>query len=239
MYILPLILQTLFWPPTRLVLHFFAHFKVLGKENLTEIKHGAIFAANHLDELDPILLPAAIGPFSRFMPMFYVSLGKECYDHLGPRSFFYGATIFKVFGAYSAEVGVKNYERSLAKHIDLLKSGKNVCIFPESKRSHDGNLLPPKGGVVALAKVTGKPIVPVALSGHLKMTWGDLFMRRRTIVINFGKPIEVEKLFTGFENATHKDYKTIANKKVMEEISKLLDRQGCKEKTKVARESRY
>lgn len=225
MYKLPFILQTLFWIPARLVLHFFVHFKILGKKNLKEVRRGVIFAVNHVSESDPILLPSALNPFSSFMPIFYVSLKKGYYKHLGLKSFFYGATVFKIFGAYPAEIGIKNYEISLAKHIQLLKMGKSVCIFPEGKRSLNGGLLPPKGGVVALAKFTGKPIVPVAISGHFKMTWKDLFMRRRNIMISFGKPISTEQLFAGLENVTYSDYKTIASEKIMVEVEKLLDRQ--------------
>ena len=68
-----MILQTLVYPFTWIALRYFADIKVLGRENLYSMKHGAIFAVNHSSELDPILVPATLRPMSRLMPMFYIS----------------------------------------------------------------------------------------------------------------------------------------------------------------------
>src|SRR3989344_4658097 len=73
-------LQNLIWPPTRLALYLFAHFKIYGADNLNELKGGVIFVGNHMSELDPILLPAPFPWFSRFSPIFYVSREKTFYN---------------------------------------------------------------------------------------------------------------------------------------------------------------
>lgn len=222
-YRTPFILQTLVWLPTRLVLKFFLHIHIRGTDNLQGINKGVIFAVNHMSELDPIILPACLDPFSPVMPMHYVSREKAAYKHLGLRSTVYGGRFFKLWGAYPAIVGVKDYEKSLAAHIELLKMGKSVCIFPEGKKSLDAGLQKPKGGLVELAKQSGALIVPVAVSGYFDMTLKDFIHRKRTAMISFGKPITVKELFEGYENATFKEYETIVFEKVVRKIATLLD----------------
>lgn len=219
----PFFLQTLIWPPTRFLFKILLHLRISGKENIAGLPRGVIFAMNHVSELDPILLPASLEPFSSCMPMFYVSREGTAYTHLGLRSFFYGGGFFKAWGAYPVVVGLRDYEKSLATHIELLNEGRNICIFPEGKKSPDAGLQKAKGGIVALAKATGRPIVPVAVSGHFRMTWGEFLLGRRRVMISFGKPISSETLFDGYEDASPHEYGTIVHEKIVSRIASLLD----------------
>ncbi len=220
---LPFILQTIIWIPTYFLFKIFLRLRIAGKENIKGFERGVIFAMNHTSELDSILLPAAINPFSRLMPMFYVSKDDISYKHLGIRATLYGGRFFRLWGAYPVTLGLKNYERSLDAHIKLLDLGKSVCIFPEGRKSKDAGLQKPKGGVVALSKATGRPIVPVAVSGHFKITFKDFFLCRRRVMISFGEPIYIKELFEGHENAIPKQYEEIACEKVVKRIATLLD----------------
>lgn len=219
----PFILQTLIWIPTRVLFVIFLRFNITGRNNTKGFKKGVIFAMNHMSELDPILLPASLNPFSKIMPMYYVSKDKSAYKHLGIRGTMYGGKFFRLWGAHPVTVGLKNYDKSLARHIKLLEKGKSVCIFPEGRKSDDAGLQEPKGGVVALAKATGRPVVPVAVSGHFKMSVKDFFLCYRSVMISFGDPITVEELFKGFEKAAPRQYQEIAREKVVKKIAELLD----------------
>ena len=58
---------------------------------------------------------------------------------------------------------------SVAAAADALKSGLHILIFAEGTRSKDGRLAAFKRGPFYLAKETGAPIVPVAISGTQTM----------------------------------------------------------------------
>lgn len=198
-FISPLILQKAIWHATRVVLFFFCRFEVRGLENLQDIiklrsylnnKRGVIFAANHSSELDAIVVPAALPFFSVLLPVFYVSRPREFYQTSGWRQFFYGGFFFKLWGAHAAVSGSKNYERSLAPHIKILEHGGSVLIFPEGRKTRDGNIQKEAhGGVTYLAHRTECPVVPVRIFGDFNMSLSDFFLRRRRIVVVFGAPL--------------------------------------------------
>ena len=207
--ILPFILQTLIWIPTRAVLRIFGRFEVRGLENLNNLKGGVVFASNHGSELDPILLPAALPIFSRFMPIFYVSREKEFYNRQAFLKWvFYREWFFKIWGAYRARVGKHDYEKSLRDHIDMVRNGCSVFIFPEGEKTPDGKLLRAHGGVTYLSQKTGALIVPVSISGIFKMTPLDFFTRKRKITLVFCKP----------QTPSTADYKSEA-----EELMKIIE----------------
>lgn len=219
-YFSPFILQTFVWIPTWLVLGFFARFKVSGKENLKGLSRGVIFAANHGSELDPILVPASLNPFSPVMPIFYVAREREFYEKDGFSKYIYGGAWFKLWGAYPAYTGKKDYAFSLQEHIKILNAGKSILMFPEGEKSKNGEVGNGKGGVVFLSHITGVPIVPVAMSGHFKMRPIDFILRKRKIAIRYGKPLYLKDLFPDVANVTIEDYKHAAQF-VMEKIAKL------------------
>lgn len=191
-YISPLILQTAIWPATRVILRFFLHLKIIGLENLNSLKNknrGIIFACNHTSELDVIMIPASLPFLSPFMPLFYVSRPTAFYKKSGWRKIFYGGLIFKLWGAYPAHSGFKDYEKSLAEHIPILNAGKSLIIFPEGKRSSDGTIGEARGGVAFLSKTLNLPVVPVRIGGIRQTFLSDFFLQKRRAVVNFGRPI--------------------------------------------------
>ncbi|MDP3661789.1 MAG: lysophospholipid acyltransferase family protein [bacterium] len=198
-FISPLILQKAIWNATRAVLFLFCRFEVRGLENLHVsnkirpyiiAKRGMIFAANHSSELDAIVVPASLPFFSPLLPIFYVSRPREFYKTSGWRQLLYGGFFFKMWGAHAAISGSRDYEQSLAAHIKILEKGGSVLIFPEGRKTRNGNMgTEVHGGVAYLAHCTGCPVVPVHISGNFNMTFGDFFLRRRHIVVVFGTPI--------------------------------------------------
>lgn len=187
-FLSPLILQKAIWHATRTILSFFCAFEVRGLDNLPE-KHGVIFAANHSSELDPILVPAALPFLSPLLPIFYVSRPREFYQTSGWRQFLYGGFLFKLWGSHAAVAGFKDYKKSLATHLEILRHGGSVFIFPEGKKTRDGNIQKEAhGGVAYLATHTGCPIIPVRIFGDFNMTLSDFLLRKRHMSVVFGSP---------------------------------------------------
>jgi 1-acyl-sn-glycerol-3-phosphate acyltransferase len=186
---IPKILQSCAWLPTRLVLNFFIHFNVVGLEHLKGIEAPVIFASNHVSELDPILVRAALPCFSRFGPLFYVSRKNYLASIKGMRKYFYGGFFFKAWGAYPAQSGLKSYAESLFNHIKLLKGENSVCIFPEGRITKTGVLGEVHGGVVYLAEATHTPVVHVTITGPYKITLRDFFTRKRHVAVVFNAPL--------------------------------------------------
>lgn len=194
----PFLLQTFVYPFTWVSLRFFAKIRILGKENIRGHKHGVIFAVNHSSELDPILIPATLNPFSHLMPMFYIARERAFYPAAKNGKltrFFYGGTFFKIWGAYPATVGTGDYEHALRHHIRILEKGKSVCIFPEGGKTKNGEIGEGKPGVAYLLWRTGRPVVPVAIHGHYQMSLHGFLTRKHSITVSYGKPITKEELF--------------------------------------------
>ena len=225
MYWFSAIGQRTAWLFVKPLFHFFLHFRIIGKENIKGLKGPVILAVNHISELDGPMLPIAIDFFSPLLPVIFVSLEKKRYKGNYYPSFIYSTTIFRLVGMYPVIIGLRNYEKSLATHIDFLKKGVSVGIFLEGKCKTGTSVQKVKGGVIELVKQTGCSVVPVAVSGHYLSTREDFFKRRKHSTLSFGKPISKEEIFEGYENITHGDYEEIATKKIMVKIESLLEDQ--------------
>ena len=219
-YLSPFLLQTFVWIPTWIVLGLCGRFRVYGKENLKGLSRGVIFAANHGSELDPILVPASLNPFSAVTPIFYVAREREFYEKDGFSKYIYGGLWFKLWGAYPAYTGKKDYSFSLQEHIKILNAGKSILIFPEGAKTKNGEVGNGKGGVAFLSYTTGVTIVPVAMNGHFKMSPADFFLRRHSLVLTYGKPIYPKELFPQGDTPTPDEYKAAAQV-VMGKITEL------------------
>ena len=171
----------------------FAHFEVRGLENLTGLTRPVIFAPNHSNEIDSILIPLALPVWSRFSPLFYVVREQKFYDDpfFGWRGRFYAGWIFKILGAFPIVSGVKDYAVSLAAHVKILKEGGSVCIFPEGAFTKTGEIGTGHGGVGYLASATHIPIIPVYISGTFKFSLSELLLGKCHIQVTFLPAIEM------------------------------------------------
>jgi len=193
-FIFPLIFQKFIWLPTRLALIIFGRVKVNGLENLKNLSKPVIFACNHSSEMDPFMVPATLPFWSRFSPLFYTVREQSFYSNNGWRKYMFGGLFIKSWGGYTAVTGLRDYEKSLLPHIDIIQDGGSFCVFPEGSISKDGLLQPAKGGVAYLAYKGDCSIVPVAISGVYNMSMGDFFTRKRKIIVSYGKPITQDEL---------------------------------------------
>jgi long-chain acyl-CoA synthetase len=75
----------------------------------------------------------------------------------------------------------------------VLCSGRPVLIYPEGRRSPNGELQPFKSGIGLLGIELGVPIVPCSVEGtYAAMPKGSGIPRPRPIRVTFGPPVTME-----------------------------------------------
>ena len=101
-------------------------------------------------------------------------------------------------GWYARRMGMVFIERGSARSspqrlrdaVSLVRSGAQLCAFPEGTRSRDGSVGPFKGGVLQVAIAAGVPVVPVAISGSGAVLPAAGFRVRPGVIrLRFGSPI--------------------------------------------------
>jgi len=85
----------------------------------------------------------------------------------------------------------KDLKRSLQKMAAVLKSGKNMIIFPEGTRSQDGSLGDYKKTFAILSSELNVPVIPVAIGGAYKaLPKGSIIPRPfKKICVKFLEPV--------------------------------------------------
>lgn len=116
-----------------------------------------IIAPNHQSYLDAIMLVAKL-PAQIMADTCFVAKEKPLY-----RSFL-GSRLIK--GSHLIVVNIdKDLKYSLQKIASVIRSGKNMVIFPEGTRTRDGHLASFKKLFAILSKELNVPVVPVAIQG--------------------------------------------------------------------------
>lgn len=158
-------------------------YSVSGRHN---IPYGGpiIFAANHVSDVDPPVLGAAI----RF-PVVWMAK-RELWEiaWLGKALDFFAS--FPVDPASS--------DRSALKvGLTTLENGDALVIFPEGRISKTGEMGPILPGVLLLALKSGVPIVPVGIWGAQKIIPHGETRPRPTLSkvhVHFGPPLHFDDL---------------------------------------------
>lgn len=79
--------------------------------------------------------------------------------------------------------------------VRLVRSGRDLCIFPEGTRSKDGGIGKFKTGSFRIAGVTGAPIVPLYLNGTRALFEGHHhWIRSGVVKLKIFPPIETASL---------------------------------------------
>ncbi len=156
--------------------------------------HGVIFAANHLHAFDPLVL------MSNGVADFRLLAKQELQQQKIGRLFEYINSIFvDKDDQFSGEIARNEL-------IKTLLHGNNIMTFPEGTRNKTQNLLLPfRYGTVAIAQITGAPIIPCALNNDYHFRGGHLF-------VNIGDELYVHPT----------DSLTDANQRLKNEILQLL-----------------
>jgi len=224
-FLSPFILQNiLIWVPARTLFRLFARYEIIGRENLKNIGSSAIFATNHSSELDPILVTDTLPFLSKFIPMFYVSAGKELFkskEVFGWKSIFYGGIFFNALGAYPIYKGTGDFDKALRNHIEILNDGGSLTIFPEGRRNKEIKWEEARPGVAHLLLRTKRPVVPVYIGGSHRTKLWEFFSFRRRYRVVFGEPIHAEDL----ENQSFEKENLISvSRDIMKRIKKMEEK---------------
>lgn len=148
--------------------------KFEGTENIPQ-QGGVIFACNHRSYADPVLMALKV---------------KKPFSYMAKSELFKGNAFEKLirfFGAFPVERG-KGDLTIVDTCVDILKTNRNLAIFPEGTRSKNGKLGRGKTGVALIASQTGADVVPMAI------VYGEKLKFRTKIIIRYGKPISAEDL---------------------------------------------
>jgi len=121
-------------------------------------------------------------------------------------------------------------ENALRKAIKVLKKGDILIIYPEGRRSENGEIQKGRLGVAKIFLKTGIPILPTGIKGtfELMSPKGKLKIKR-IVKINIGKPLFFEKELEEVQNLDENfpEYQQILPKiidKTMEEITNLYNK---------------
>lgn len=157
------------WLLSRAVLFTWCRVRIYGEENIPATG-GVLLCANHIHNLDPPMLGAAIHRPIAFM-------AKESLFRVP----ILGYLVRKV-GAFPVQRGAAD-RAALRTSLQILEEGKVFGIFPEGTRSKTGELGRAHAGVAFIALRSKAAVVPVGISG------GYGFQRKLTIRI--GKPLDL------------------------------------------------
>ncbi|SHO58676.1 acyl-[ACP]--phospholipid O-acyltransferase [Vibrio quintilis] len=160
--------------------------KVLGFDNLPESGRGTLLLGNHISWLDWAIVQMASPR------RVYFVMDRGIYQR------WYLKWLFDLFKVIPISPG-KSRE-ALQQVTDLLNQGEMVCLFPEGRISHLGQLGEFKKGFERACVEASGVIVPFYLRGM----WGSFFSRsskklaqirktgmKRDVIIAFGQPMDI------------------------------------------------
>jgi len=168
----------LFWP----MFNIYFSLKKIDKNKIPE--EGALYVGNHQSFLDAIFLAMSM-PLKKLKDTYFLAVNV----HFN--------TKFRLFLARQCNIIIidvnKNLKESLQMSAKVLKSSKNLVIFPEGARTRDGDFLEFKKTFAILSTQLNKPIVPFGLLGAFEaMPFGVKFPRPKKVTVKFFDKIEPE-----------------------------------------------
>jgi 1-acyl-sn-glycerol-3-phosphate acyltransferase len=166
--------MSLFWPVRAVALWLYP-MRIDGHERIPR-QGSYIVVANHIDWKDPPALEFTFRVALRFMAKI------EAFD-----MFFLGA-LMRGIGCFPVRRG-EGDRRALMICLQVLRVGNPLAFFPEGTRSRDHQLHRARPGVAFLARKSGAPILPAAITG----TPGAKAFRSK-IHVRVGEPFHIDAL---------------------------------------------
>lgn len=128
-------------------------------------KGGVLILANHLADVDPIVVQVTCGRAIHFMAK------SELFEMPILGSF------LRQFKAFPVKRGEPD-RGSIKKAVQLLRMGEVVCVFPEGQLSPDGELQELKPGIALLARMAECEVICCGLQNTNKiMPYGTVIPR--------------------------------------------------------------
>ena len=186
-------------------LGFGVRIRVRGEEGVPRVEN-AIFIANHVNILDPLILYGHIPRFVR---------GVELETHF--RWPVWGTLVRRLGNIPISHQNTRSALESLKEASERIKEGTSIVIFPEGHRTRDGRLQTFQRRPFLPSQTAGVPIPPIALKG----LW-----ERKTVHSIFIKPGEVEFIYgTPFssEEIAEKSVRALRKEAALRMAGMLLD----------------
>ncbi len=170
------IYYALVWPATQIL----GHPKILGRENLRDVRGPLLIVSNHITRRADIGLILAALPW-RFRHRLATAMGGESLQNMRrpPHAWFFGKRLAYQFGYWLA-TGLFNLF-PLPQHSGFRESfrfagestdrGYSILVFPEGEvnNSEDGRMATFQSGIGLLAENLRIPIIPMRLDGVWQM----------------------------------------------------------------------
>ena len=190
---------------------FYGEFIVNGKENLPTDDSAVIFAPNHLNALMDALAVSSIMP--RGKAVIYLARA-DLFANKTLASIMHFAKIMPAFRMRDGFENLGKNNRIFQTCIDVLRFGHSICIMPEGGQGDERKIRPLVKGIFRLAfeaqKVFGDgkkvKIIPLGIN------FGDLEKCGKSIIINIGKPIDIQDYIPSFDINQPKAINKVKNK---------------------------
>jgi len=151
----------------------FARVTVSGLEHLERLDGPVIFAANHQSHFDTPVILDSLPPRWRYRVA--PAMAKEFFDaHFFPvrhtrtewftnsLNYYLAAFFFNAFPLTQGGAGTRHTLRYMG---ELVEHGYSILIYPEGRRTEEGDIGGFQPGVGMIASRLGVPVVPVRLDG--------------------------------------------------------------------------
>jgi 1-acyl-sn-glycerol-3-phosphate acyltransferase len=137
-----------------------------------------LIVSNHVGAVDPAL----IGAWTP-RPVWFMAKAE----------LFTGAFGWLMRGYHAFPVVRHSPDRTaLRRAFDLLKQGSAVVLFPEGHRSETARLLRAEPGAGFVARRSGAPVVPIAITGTQHVLGRHAIIPRRAeVAMTFGEPFQL------------------------------------------------
>lgn len=164
-------------------------------ERLADLDPPVILAANHASHTDTAAILGVLPARLRARTCVAAAL-----DVFGPADAAGGATrrlrreclqivVAAAFHAFAFDRHGSSL-RSMRTACDMVDRGWSLLLFPEGTRSRDGSIGQFKSGIAVLARRTGRPIVPVRVTGGSTiLPCGATMPRAGRARVHFGAPL--------------------------------------------------
>ena len=162
--------------------------RVLGTDNLTDIRGPVIFYSNHTSHLDATLIMSTLP--DRWQRRTAVGAARDYFFDVWWRQAFTAL----VYGAFPIDRG-KGGQASIDKARQLARDGWSIVVFPEGTRSQDGHMQRFRHGASRLALELGISCVPIAIIGaYQAMPKGAMWPRagRPPVTVRYGPELVPE-----------------------------------------------
>lgn len=185
----------LIWPPTLIM----AKPIVSGGERLKNATGPFLFVSNHVTYIDPGLLMIAMP--ARFRNRLAIAMQGEMLSAMRKPpaemnvfqrfieivSYWLVTALFNVF-PLPQRSGLR---QSFAFAGESVDRGYSVLVFPEGRRTTDGNMSPFRAGIGILAQQLNIPVVPMRIDGLFPLKKEERrFAKRGEIRVLVGEPVE-------------------------------------------------